>query len=165
MKRIVWLLLAVGLKMSGLLPFESNDVAKLAPVEALTVTVREGQVILDGGRCRGCGETWDEALEDLHHGAEGTVFLGTAEQVILSQEAVELLPQVVRCRQLRPAAAICICRGTLPEPEEAAAYLNAHDAGVTLRQVQAAMLQGRGIALPMLENTEGGLRLYGSADR
>ena len=82
MKRIVlFVCLAAALRMSGLLPFTGNDVAELVPVEALTVDWKEGQVVLDGGDCQGYGESWEAALQDLHAGAEGTVFLGTAEQV------------------------------------------------------------------------------------
>lgn len=163
MKQIVWfVLLAAALSMTGLLPFESNDVASLVPVEALTVDLKEGQVILDGGDCQGRGEDWTSALEDLRKGAEGTVFLGTAEQVVLAQRAASLLPDIIRSQELRPAAVICVCRGEPPKPEEAAKYLSAHDAGVTIQKVQAVMLRGEGIALPMLIKTEGGLRLYGT---
>ena len=166
MKRLIWLvLLAAAVKMSGLMPFESNDVAQLVPVEALTVDLKQNRVVLDGGECKGYGADWEGALADLHAGADGAVFLGTAEQVILSEEALSLLPEVVRCEALRPAAVLCVCPGELPRPQEASQYLSAHDAGVTLQQIRAAMLEGKGIALPMLVNTEGGLRLYGSANR
>lgn len=166
MKRIVlFVCLAAALRMSGLLPFTGNDVAELVPVEALTVDWKEGQVVLDGGDCQGYGESWEAALQDLHAGAEGTVFLGTAEQVILSERAVRLLPDVIRSTQLRPAAVICVCTGTLPKPEDAAAYLTAHDAGMTIQKVQAAMVRGDGVALPILESKKGGLRLRGSENR
>lgn len=166
MKRILcFVLLAAAVKMSGLLPFSGNDVASLVPVEALTVTMEDGQVVLNGGDCRGQGEDWDAALADLRESADGTVFLGTAEQVIVSRKAAHLLPDVIRCPDLRPAAVLCICSGDPPDPKEAAKYLSAHDAGVTIQKVQAAVLQGKGAALPVLEQTEGGLRLRGSADR
>lgn len=166
MRRILcFVLLAAALKISGLIPFESHDVADLVPVEVLTVTMEGRQVVLNGGKCRGRGEDWDSALADLYESADGTVFLGTAEQVVVSRKAASMLPDVIRSTELRPAAVLCICPDTPPEPEEAAAYLSAHDAGVTIQKVQAAMLQGKGIALPMLVKTEGGLRLYGSEDR
>ena len=166
MKRFVWVLcVAAVLRLLGVLPFSGNDVADLVPVEALTVDWDGQQVILDGGECQGYGEKWEDALEDLRQGAKGTVFLGTIEQVVLSKSAVQLLPDVVRSADLRPAAVICVSLDVLPDPEEAAAYLSAHDAGVTVQKVQAAMLRGDGIALPVLRHTEGGLRLFGSEDR
>jgi len=60
---------------------------------------------------------------------------------------------------------ICVCTGPLPKPKDAAAYLSAHDAGMTIQKVQAAMVRGEGVALPVLRNTEGGLRLNGSKNR
>ncbi len=166
MKKLWWVVLAVvAVKAAGLVPFESNDVASLVPVEALVVSKDGGLVVLNGGECKGYGANWAEALVDLHEGAEGTVFLSTAEQVIISDHALDLLPDVVRCEELRPAAVICVAPGKPPEPKEAAAYLSVHDAGVTIQKVQAAMLAERGLALPMLVKTEGGLRLYGSSNR
>ena len=166
MKRFVLVLvLAAALRMSGVLPFSGSDVADLVPIEALTVDWDGRQVALDGGACQGYGKDWNTALEDLRQGADGVTFLGTVEQVILSKEAVRLLPDVIRSEALRPAAVVCVAAGNLPEPEDAAKYLSAHDAGVTIQKVQAAMLRGEGIALPVLRQTEGGLRLIGSEDR
>lgn len=166
MKQIVWVALAAAVvSLTGLFPFESNDVADLVPVQALMVDVQGGQVILDGGDCQGSGADWDSALEDLRQSGEGTVFLGTAEQVVLSQSASGLLPDVIRSTDLRPAAVICMCSGELPEPEKAAKYLSAHNAGTTIQKVQAIMLRGEGIRLPVLEQTEGGLRLRGTENR
>lgn len=163
MKQVIWLaILAAALSMTGLLPFQSSDVASLVPVETLTVDMKEGQVLLDGGECRGRGENWEAALEDLRHGAEGTVFLGTAEQIVLSKRAASVLPDVIRSPELRPAAVICICPDTPPKPEEITPYLSAHNAGITIQKVQAIMLRGEGVALPVLVKTEGGLRLYGT---
>lgn len=166
MKRLIWIVVLVAaVKLSGLIPFESSDVAELVPIEALTVDVEGNQVILDGGACQGYGEDWEAALQDLHQGAEGKVFLGTAEQVVLSERALRLLPDIVRCEQLRPAAVICVCPGRTPAPEDVATYLSAHDAGVTIQRVQAAMLARESIVLPRLIHTEGGLRLDGSSNR
>lgn len=157
--------LAAVAGMTALLPFESSDVAQLVPVEALVVSMDQGEVVLDGGACQGRGETWDAAWQDLKRGAEGNVFLGTAEQVILTGAAVDLLPQAAWCEELRPAAVICVSPGPAPEPEEAAAYLSAHNGGVTLQQVRAALLQEQPVELPVLVETEGGLRLYGTKHR
>lgn len=166
MKQIIWVaLLAAAVSLTGLFPFKSNDVADLVPVQALLVDVRDDRVVLDGGDCQGSGVDWTSALEDLRQSGEGTVFLGTAEQIVLSQSATALLPDVIRSADLRPAAVICICDGELPEPEKAAKYLSSHDVGTTIQKVQAIMLRGEGIQLPVLEQTEGGLRLRGTEDR
>ncbi len=165
MKRLAVLaVLAAVVRMSGLLPFPAMEIDELVPVETLTVSAEQGQVQLDAGECRGQGKTWAEALEDLHRGAEGTVFLGTAGQVVLNRKAATLLPQIIQSSALRPGAAVCVCDGEVPSPKEAGAYLSAHNTGVTLQHVQAALVRGEHIALPLLVRTEGGLRLYGTAN-
>jgi len=166
MKRIVlFVLLAAALRMTGLLPFSGSDVAELVPVEALTVDWKRNQVVLKGEDCQGRGEDWEAALEDLRRGGNGKVFLGTTEQVVMSEAAVHLMPDVIRSGDLRPAAVICVCLGTLPEPKEATEYLSSHNAGVTIQKVQASMVKGEGVELPILRHTEGGWRLSGAENR
>ena len=166
MKRFVLVLvLAAVLRMSGVLPFHGIDVAGLVPLETLTVDWDGRSVILNGGLCCGYGGDWDASLEDLRRGAEGVAFLGTVEQIVLSKNAAHLLPDVIRSDVLRPAAVVCVSAGELPEPEEITKYLSAHDAKVTIQKVQAAVLRGEGIALPVLKNTEGGLRLIEAENR
>lgn len=157
---VIWVLLALTVKASGLLPFESRDVAKLAPIRALTVSVEDGQVVLDGGDCQGRGESWSRALSDLRRGAQGEVFLETADQLILSGPAVSLLPEIVRSESLRPGADVCRCGPRPPDPEEAADYLSAHETGLTLLDVRRAMVRGERVELPVLAQGKGGLRLY-----
>lgn len=157
------LLLAV-IVMAGWLPFQSSDVAQLVPIETLVISMEDGWIILDGGETLGRGKNWEEAWKDLHHGADGRVFLGTVEQVVLSGAAVELLSEAAWNEELRPAATVCTSLGSKPKPKDATAYLSAHNGGVTLQQVRAALLKEETIRLPILVQTEGGLRLYGAKD-
>ena len=166
MKRIWFVLfLAIALRVVGWLPFSGNDVAELVPAETLTVDWEQNQVVLRSGDDSGYGEDWDGAMADLENAAEGVLFLGTVKQVVISKRAVHLLPDVVRSNRLRPSSAVCVCSGGLPAPEDASKYLSAHDVGVTIQNIQAAMLQEEGVRLPVLEQTKGGLRLRGSEDR
>lgn len=161
MKRIaVFLLLAAALRMSGLLPFESRDVADLVPVQALTVSLDGQTLVLDGGEAQGRGETWEEALSDLDKSTGGDVFLSTAEHLILTGAAVDLLPEIVKSSALRPAAQVCFAPGAPPEPSEAADYLSAYETAWTVQRIRAALLRGEMVHLPVLAETEGGLRLY-----
>lgn len=161
MKRIaLFLLLAAALRMSGFLPFESRDVADLVPIQALTVSLDGKTLVLDGGEAQGRGRTWNEALADLDRSAEGDVFLSTAEHLILTGEAVKLLPEIVESGVLRPAAQVCFAPGAPPELSEATAYLSAHETDWTVQRVRAAFLRGETVHLPVLAETEGGLRLY-----
>lgn len=99
-------------------------------------------------------------MSDLRRGAEGEVFLETADQLILSGPAVSLLPEIVRSGELRPGADLCRSGPNLPDPEEAADYLAAHETGLTLLDVRRAMVRGERVELPVLARTKGGLRLY-----
>ena len=164
-KRIgLGLLLLAIIAAAGWLPFQSSDVAQLVPIETLVISLDDGWVILDGGEALGRGKNWEEAWRDLHHGANGRVFLGTVEQVVLSGAAVELLSDAAWNEELRPAATVCTALGSKPDPKEATTYLSAHNGGVTLQQARAALLKQETIKLPILVQTEGGLRLYGTQD-
>lgn len=164
MKRLFLFLLAAALlSVSGLLPFERRDAAALEPLEALVVSVDGNQVIVDGGSCRGLGVSFDEAMEDLGRSGQGDVFFGTVSQVILAEPAVRLLPQIVKSPSLRPAAALSAAAEP-PDPEDAAAYLAAHDPGLTIGAVRTALVRGTPIRLPRLVETEGGLRLDGAVN-
>ena len=162
MRRIVFfLLLAAGLRLFGLLPFESHDVATLQPIRALVVSLDGCEIVLDGGVCQGRGKTVEKALSDLFESGEGTVFLRTASHVVLSGKAQSLLYDLVESRALRPAAVVVASAGTPPDPETAANYLDAHSRGVTVGEVGAAMVRKEPVRLPLLVETKGGLRLYG----
>ena len=158
-KLLIIAALAIVLKITGLLPFTGSDAAQLLPVRSLTVDLQGSSIVLNGGDAVGRGTSLHEALADMKNGAEGIVFLGSAEQVILSPRARGLLPQLCRWEALRPAARVLLASGELPNPEKAADYLEAHDSAVTLQQVRAALLRGERIRLPLLHVTEGGLRL------
>ena len=159
-KLIVLAILAAALRMTGILPFQSSDVAELVPVQALVVSMDDGRVYLDGGGCLGVGEDWEGALEDLNKSAEGHVFLSTADHVVLCGGAVSLLQQVADSEVLRPAASVCVCPEGVIDAKTAAKYLSAHDDGiVTLQQVRALHLRPGKVELPRLIQTQGGLRL------
>ena len=159
MKKLLLIIaLALVLKATGLLPFQSQDIADLLPLRTLTVDVTEDGIVLNAGEASGTGPTLDAALENLRDTATGRAFLATVRQVILSQAALELLPKLCRWEVLRPAAQVVLCPEVLPDPEEAADYLETHDPGLTLQQVQAAYLRGEPVDLPRL-HTEGGLLL------
>lgn len=159
-----WLIAAAVCVMITLIslamPFQGRDVAQLIPVEALVVSVEEGTIILDAGDCRGSGETWEAAWEDLHRGAPGTVFLNTADYVVLTGSAVGLLETVVWDERLRPAAALYGALGETPDPKETASYLNGKQGGPTIQQLRADLMEANSVKLPLLVETEGGLRLY-----
>lgn len=160
-KLFVLVALAAAFRLSGLLPFQSSDVAELVPVQALVISVEDGEIRLDGGDCLGVGADWDSAWEDLQKSASGHVFLGTVDHVIVCGEGLSLLPKVVESRAFRSAVSVCSASEIVPNAKLAANYLSAHGGSVTLRQLRALRLHPGEVRLPQLAETEGGLRLYG----
>ena len=76
---IIYLLLTLGVVLTGSLPFTSHDEGELRPVKTVLVRVEGNQVSLetDMGDA-GTGNSWDAAMADLKAKAPGTVFFGTA---------------------------------------------------------------------------------------
>lgn len=159
-KLLILAVLAAALRLTGLLPFQSSDVAELIPVQALVISMEDEEILLDGGDCFGAGTNWEQAWQDLQTGAAGHVFLGTVDHVILCEDAVQLLPRVVDSGILRPAASVCTSPEGVPNAKLAAEYLSAHDGGVTLQQVRVLQRRTGAVQLPRLVETQGGLRLY-----
>lgn len=142
----------VALAALGRMPFRGTDVAKLEPVEVIRVTMEQGEVLLQadtgaGGR----GEDVETALLDMAQTTAGEVFLETADYLMVSPDAVSLLPAL--CGYLRPACNVCVAEGEIA-PEEAGVFLAVHKPGVSLIRWRA-----EACALPVLKNEEGEMRL------
>lgn len=128
-------------------PFRGTDIAQLAPVEVVWLAEDDDQVFLmtdtgDWGR----GKDVREALSALKASSPGTVFLDTADYLIVETNAEEFLNQVADI--LRPSCMLCRA-GSMPDLQEAAAFLIAHESGVTLRQWQEERMK-----LPLLKEEE-----------
>ena len=159
-KLILYAILITAVSMSGLVPFPRSDTADLKPLQTLTVTRQNGTIVLTGDNLTGVGTTWEHAMADLQQAGDGRVFLQTAEYIILVHTAVDLLPQVLSDSRLRPAAQVCYTRDPVADVEQTGKYLSAHETNVTIGALRTALANGSGAALPVLVQTEGGLRLY-----
>ncbi len=154
------LLLAGLLAALAMLPFRGQDAAHLLPVQTLLVD-------WDGESCRlaadnglaGSGPDLAAALGELEASAPGTVFLKTAEQVVLTRRALPLLDQVVQSPALRPAAGLCLTPSGALDLELAGQYLARHPDNRTLARVRAVLAAGQSPGLPLLRPVEGGFLL------
>ena len=106
---IIYLLLSLGVVLTGSLPFTSHDVGELRPVKTVLVRVEGNQVSLetDMGDA-GTGNSWDAAMADLKAKAPGTVFFGTASYLLLEESALDLLSELPQERALNPGCALCL---------------------------------------------------------
>lgn len=128
-------------------PFRGTDVGRLRPAQWVYLSREEDTVSLetDTGD-RGAGADALSALEDLRKTAPGELFLETADYVLVSREALGDLPQLGSV--LRSGVEVCLAEGK--PGETTAAYLRAHNPGLTLREY----FMGEG-ELPVLAGEEG----------
>lgn len=149
MKRWLWICVIIVLAaLVASTPFKGRDVAKLIPVEVIWLSESQGDVYLetDTGDS-GLGTSVQDALENMKQSVAGTLFLETADYLILNQEDEYLLEQVYPL--LRPTCMICTASKT-PDMENIAKFLSAHEPDLTLRQYRV-----REGDLPVLEEKDG----------
>lgn len=134
MKRMMWLLAALGMVMLMRLPGQSADVAELEPVETVLVCRRGSDICIttDTG-ATGTGENLLLAVEDLKRHASGRIFLDTADYLLVEGEGInwqELYPV------FRPGCWVCRASG-VEALEAAGAFLKIHPPSNTLLQLCA----------------------------
>ena len=93
-------------------PRAACEVTALVPVETLIVDLEDGTVTVEGEGVRGKGTDWASAMEDLRQSASGTVFLETADRVLITERAAAILPELCRDSTLRPAVQLFFLRGS-----------------------------------------------------
>ncbi len=156
-KLIAPALLLLALGALGKLPFRAADVAELLPVRTVLIGRDGTEYTVDvGAGVRGVGKTIDDALDALRERVSGTVFFGTAEQVVLTEKAADALPAVLDEPAFRPAAGIYLTPEEDLDPEAAADYLAAHSSNLTLMRLKARLLAGETTPLPILRKAGGG---------
>ena len=131
--------------------------------ERATVAVPDGAITVEADNgAAGSGPTLAAALADMAECAEGTLFLDTAEHIVLLQSAGALLPAAAQQPQFRPAAKLYLAR--LPElhAAEAVEFLQAHPGTLTLALARAALVRGDQIRpAQLLPAEDGGMKLAG----
>lgn len=153
MKRLLLYGIALVLVAAlGWMPFSPSDVADLKPVELIFLDASRETVLVktDTGES-GRGSSLAAAIADMKKTTPGDVFLETADHLLITAEGSRYLEQAVQF--LRPGCNVCLTQ-TEPDLEAAAAYLRAHEPGVTLQHWRAGLRM-----LPQLEIKEGRLCL------
>ena len=121
------LLAATSVVSLCMLPRTGTDAAKLLPAQVLMIAQKDGRITVESDNgASGSGATLPDALAAMREGAEGTLFLDTAEHIILLQSAQALLPAVVQQRQFRPAAKLYLARMDALDAESCVDFLQAH---------------------------------------
>ena len=83
------LLAATSVVSLCMLPRTGTDAAKLLPAQVLMIAQKDGRITVESDNgASGSGATLPDALAAMREGAEGTLFLDTAEHVILLQSCI-----------------------------------------------------------------------------
>ena len=158
--RKIWLvpIAAVLLSVFGYSPFRTTDVARLEPVQTMVITASVGKVRVDcGEKLVGQGADLESALADLKAGADGTVFLATAQQIVVSGEPV-IWEQLTRCEGLRPAARLYQAKKP-PGAQQITEFLLRDQTPATLLELRIARLYEHQLTVPVLVQGQGGYRI------
>ena len=112
MNRIcIALLAAASVICMCMLPRTGADAAELLPAQVLVIARENGQITVESDNgASGTGATLPDALDSMEKSAAGTLFLDTAEHIVLLQSARELLPAAARQERFRPAAKLYLAR-------------------------------------------------------
>lgn len=131
-----WLYLTAVLAAVGVLsrlPHPARDISRLEPVRAVYLYMEAGMLCIEtdtGGF--GSGADLTEATADLRAGADGEIFLDTAEFLILNPEVP---PAPDFYTHLRPGCKVCYT-DTAPDLTAAAEYLAVHPPETTLAHLR-----------------------------
>lgn len=134
MKRMIYGALVVA---ALLIPTTPQELGKLKPVEVVKLNKEKGviQIETDTGDT-GRGETIELALRELKETTPGTIYLDTAEYVLLPKQGEQLLHQL--SPHLNPSVRICTWEGNI-DLNEASGYLDAHKPRNEMKHYKAGM--------------------------
>lgn len=162
MNRIcIWLLAAASAVCLCMLPRTGTDAAKLLPAQVLVIGAGDGVVTVEADNgAAGSGPTLAAALADMAECAEGTLFLDTAEHIVLLRPSQALLEQTITQPSFRPAAKLYVTRAEALDASALVELLRAHPGKLTLSQAHAALLRGEPLRPAVLKlSEEGGVML------
>ena len=145
------LLYIVLLLLVCFLPVQSTDVGKLIPVEVIAVSEGDGVVTVrtDTGD-QGRGSDLPQAFRDLQATAPGTIYLDTAEYLLLEPGMEDTA--AVLGDYLKGDTRVCMAQEGI-ELEGIAEYLSAHCPGVRLKDAPNVQ------KLPVLTAKDGRYRI------
>lgn len=133
--------------IAALLDSERMDIGQLQPAELLYLYKENGMVCIrtDTGDS-GVGVDVPTAVENLQETALGTIFLNTADYLVLAENAVVLLMDIQEF--VRPSTEVCWTRVEI-DTQNAAKYLCVHSPGVTVQMTRAGT-----VTIPQLLGTK-----------
>ena len=148
MKRIAYAALVAAALM---IPAVPQELGKMIPVEVIKIST-EGDAVLieaDTGDV-GRGVTVESALWDLKASAPGSVYLDTAEYLLLPEGKETILKPLIP--YLQKSVRLCCWEGEI-NMEEAALFLDTHSPKIRLKEYDL------GMPLEILSSENGRMKL------
>ena len=134
MKRILCAALAVA---AFLVPTTPQELGRLKPVEVIKVDVQGSQIRIETDTDdAGQGKTVEQALTDLRAGASGTIYLDTAQYLLVPEGREDLIFQMMP--YLKRTVKLCYWEGKIPL-EKAGKFLDCHSPELTMKAYQPGM--------------------------
>ena len=144
----------LGIFLALLLLPGGTDAAKLAPAQVVSVQTEDGEIMVrtDLGNF-GRGADLEEAFADLEDTTSGKVFLDTADYLLVDEASMAYLPELT---QWLKGNCLVFKSGEVEDLEGAALYLDAHPAGLELKECRSGNED-----LPIVTETDGRFCLKG----
>lgn len=153
----IWALAVLAVGCLCTLPRTGTDAARLLPTQVLVIGCEEETFVVQSDiGVTGRGATLAQALAQMTACAPGTLFLDTAEHIVLLQSAQTRVDTVIEQPQFRPAAKLYLALTELPGAEQLVEFLRAHPGKLTLAEAQAARLRSESVEPARLLRTESG---------
>ena len=107
MRTLLYIVILLGLTAAPVKPLE---LAKLEPVQTVSVDYAQNQIILqtDTGS-KGIGDTIEAAIDDLEEGTPGVIYLDTAQYLLLTKDAIPYILGIEN--HLRNSVRVCLWDG------------------------------------------------------
>lgn len=107
MRTLLYIVILLSLTAAPVKPLE---LAKLEPVQTVSVDCAQNQIILqtDTGS-KGVGDTVEAAIDDLEEGTPGVIYLDTAQYLLITKDAIPYILGIEN--YLRNSVRICLWDG------------------------------------------------------
>lgn len=146
-----------GLLAAALLcPTNHVELAKMRPVETVSIRMVDGTVIIETDtEDAGTGSTVEEAMKDLADTTAGRIYLDTANYLLVTPEACGQLSVIAR--QMKRNVRMCEQKGDV-DLKKAGEFLQVHSPNVKLKCWQ------KGEELQILKEENGRLKFVKKSD-
>ena len=128
MRKVVYAAIVLALFLA---PLEKMDIAKLLPVETVSLYTEGGDVVLQTNtENTGRGESVSSALENLKEVTPAVIYLDTAKYLLVDENAIDYVDDLRQHLKQSVEVAVCNAKDMV---KEGAKYFASHGGTVQLK--------------------------------